>query len=165
MRMRGEKAMIFLFRFFAVFGAFFVVIGTLVGTLTREFLLSFPHILVGLIFFLIGVLGLRHVKDQEKERERLYAEGIAVTLPVLRTGIDNTLTVNGEHPFQLVCEDRDPRDNSVKRYTSQKLWFDPFLLMAEMGINELNVYIDPNDPEKYAVDVRPLIEEDKKRNR
>ena len=55
-------------------------------------------------------------------------------------------------------------DNTVKRYTSEKLWFDPFLLMAELGINELNVYIDRNDPDKYVVDVRKLIEEDKKRN-
>ncbi|MCR5299494.1 MAG: hypothetical protein K6D92_01195 [Erysipelotrichaceae bacterium] len=163
--MRGEKAMIFLFRFFAVFGAFFMLIGMIAGFATDEILFLLPFVLTGLIFFLIGAIALRHMSNAKKERERLYAEGIAVTLPVLRTGIDSSLSVNGENPFQLVCEDRNPRDNTVKRYTSEKLWFDPFLLMAELGINELNVYIDRNDPDKYVVDVRKLIEEDKKRNR
>ena len=162
--MRGEKAMTFIFTIFAVIGLIFAIFGIILGLVLREVLFMLPYTLVGLIFFSIGMIALVRMGRQKKERERLYREGYAVTLPVLRTGIDTTLSVNGENPFQLTCEDRDPTDNTVRRYMSQKLWFDPFLLMAELGINELNVYIDRNDPEKYVVDVRQLIEENEKRS-
>jgi len=162
--MRGEKAMTFIFTIFASIGLLFTIFGIIAGLMIGQFLFVLAYVLVGLIFFGVGMGGLVHMGRQKKERERLYREGYVITLPVLRTGVDHTLSVNGENPFQLTCEDRDPTDNTVRRYTSQKLWFDPFLLMAELGINELNVYIDRNDPEKYVVDVRQLIEENEKRS-
>ncbi len=65
------------------------------------------------------------------------------------------LEVNGFSPFRLQARWRDPKEEVELTFYSQDLWFDP--AEALHGREEVTVYLDPKDPDRYFMDVSFLL--------
>lgn len=57
----------------------------------------------------------------------------------------------GRSPFCVEVDVQDPERNEVRVLTSEDVWFDPTPYME--GHDELDVWIDPQRPDRYLVDV------------
>jgi hypothetical protein len=64
---------------------------------------------------------------------------------------DTTIDVMGSSPFRVAVDVHDPGRNEVRVLSSRPVWFDPGPFI---GAREaIDVYIDPNRPERYLVDL------------
>lgn len=108
--------------------------------------------LVGVLspFWLVGggILGFRSLRA--RRRNHLMQHGEVVEADVVAVKLDRTFTVNGENPFIVLCQWRNPRDQVVYRFKSAHIWFDPTDYLPS---DRLKVYIDRNRPTRNHVDL------------
>jgi len=64
--------------------------------------------------------------------------------------LNESLRVNGRSPFQIITQSLDPASDTVRIFESENIWFDPSEYIESETID---VFIDPNDPEKYVMDI------------
>lgn len=103
---------------------------------------------------LIGIAPLvrHHTRSlSSADAEWLRRHGRRVSGGSPRAILDETIDVNGRSPFRVEVDVHDPVRNDVRVLSSGRVWFDPgpFLMNREA----LNVYIDPQRPERYLVDL------------
>lgn len=66
-----------------------------------------------------------------------------------RVGLNGSVTIDGSHPYRITCEWRDPATNRMRSFCSGNIPYDP---TGMVSINQIDVLIDPNNPEHYMVD-------------
>lgn len=110
---------------------------------------------MGLIFFLIGVVPGIIIARGKSNTASLMAQGHQVKAAYRRVEQNTMLQINGENPFRIVCQWKNPSDNKLFIFYSQNLWFDP-----EPYINRelIDVYVRPDNFKKYAMDTSFLPE-------
>lgn len=104
----------------------------------------------GLIFSSIGGFGLVNAKKKNDEAKWLQTNGqrIDSTFVEVRTVID--VTINGRNPWKIVSKWQNLANGQTYFFESIDLMFDPTNYMAGQTIT---VYINPNDPTKYYMDI------------
>ncbi|MBQ4032928.1 MAG: hypothetical protein II620_03100, partial [Paludibacteraceae bacterium] len=77
---------------------------------------------------------------------------VIVYAKYVETVINDKVTVFGSHPYNIVCEWKDP-SNKKYRFTSEDLWKDPQRKILEKNISNFEVKIDKTNMKNYQVKV------------
>lgn len=114
-------------------------------------LLMFPGF--GLIFFAIGGTGLL-IKSRNKKLEKALKENEdAIYADYVETIVNNSYSVNGRHPYRIICEWSNPLDNKKYIFKSKNIWINPEDIIIERDIQQFPVYINRDNMKKYVVDI------------
>ena len=63
--------------------------------------------------------------------------------------LNTSVRVNGQSPWRIVCQWRDPATNQVHVYRSHNLWYDPGKYITG---KTMEVLVDPGNPRRYVVE-------------
>jgi hypothetical protein len=99
-----------------------------------------------------GVVALRR-RSRRFRGERLSVVGTKIVGDSVRVEHNLSLNVNGQSPYQIVVQWRNPRTDEVHLFTSENFWFDPSSYIAD---TEIPVFIDPLKPSDYHIDTSAL---------
>jgi hypothetical protein len=105
---------------------------------------------IGLIFNIIGAAMLVMMSDKTKLLAKLKVSGIGIQATVDQVYLNQSLQLNGENPFQVHAKWLDPESGTEHRFKSINLWFDP---SEQLNNSYITVFIEPNNPKRYAMDV------------
>lgn len=119
-------------------------------------LLIFPG--MGLIFLLIGGIGLGVKINGRISGNKLKQFGQKVYANYSTTILNRSYTVNGRHPYNIICEWNSPEDGKKYILKSKNIWFNPENIIAEKNITMFAVYMNPENRKKYLIDTDILTE-------
>lgn len=124
-----------------------------IGSKSRNLIfLVFP--LLGLIFFIIGLVGIIFKHKKKKMFKELKKNGRLIYANYVQITLNETLTVNGKHPYNIICEWKSPENNKVYIFKSENIWINPDIIMNN-NITKIPVYINET-VDKYYVDVESI---------
>lgn len=116
--------------------------------------LNLTFIGMGIIFFIIGLIPLTIKIIKNKHKQKLLNSGIVVNAR-FKEIIENTMySVNGAHPYKIVCEYE--YNGKIYIFKSENIWNDPYNVINERRIECFKVYVNPNNMNKYYVDISNL---------
>lgn len=119
--------------------------------------LIFPGI--GSIFLVIGGVGII-IKGRRKALEKkLMSYGNKVFAKIIDVCNNTRYTVNGRHPYVIICQWNNEIDGKEYIFKSGNLWFDPTFAIEQKNIDTLPVYIDMKNKKKYVIDTSILADE------
>ena len=119
--------------------------------------LIFPGI--GSIFLVIGGVGII-IKGRRKALEKkLMSYGDKVFAKIIDVCNNTRYTVNGRHPYVIICQWNNEIDGKEYIFKSGNLWFDPTFAIEQKNIDTLPVYIDMKNKKKYVIDISILADE------
>ena len=114
---------------------------------------------LGLIFFFIGSGFLSALiivpALRSRKAERLRNQGIPIQVEFQGVERNTQITINGRNPFRLIAQWQDPATSKLHLFESTNLWFDPTPFINK---KQLTVFIDPNNPRRYHLDISFLPE-------
>ena len=152
---------IVLFSMFLIFGLVFMLpgIGCLALCVFEQSFNSAPLIagaaisLPGLIFSLIGGIGLYVIFHGKKRREVLKQTGTRISADYVETIINRNVHIQYRHPYNIICEWNNPADGKKYIFKSGNIWFNPENIIKESCISKFDVYYDENNIKNYTVDI------------
>jgi hypothetical protein len=105
---------------------------------------------VGAVFLMLsgGVLFARLLAARRVRG--LQRHGMPIETEFQSVELNGGLKVNGRSPWRIVSQWLDPGRNVLYLFHSENLWFDPTLYIKS---KQVRVFIDPNDPKRYSMDV------------
>ncbi len=108
---------------------------------------------LGALFAAIGggMLGFRAARRRRAEELRLHGRRVQARLQSVE--LNTSLSVNGAHPWRIVCQWQDPTTGLVHLFKSENLWFDPTPYVRAREGETLTVFVDPRNPRRHHVDV------------
>lgn len=112
---------------------------------------------MGLIFFIIGVIGILVKINKKNLEKKLKERGELIYANYNETVLNTLYRVNGQNPYNIICEWSDPL-NKKHIFKSKNIWINPAKIIEEKNIKQFPVYIDNNNKKKYFVDVDILNE-------
>lgn len=110
---------------------------------------------LGTIFFLVGAALVVVPIVKGRKDEYLKNNGHPVKTQFQRIELNESYSVNGRHPFQLVTQWQNPSTSKVHVFKSNNLWFDPTEYVSQ---GRITVFIEQDDPETYYMDTSFLPE-------
>lgn len=117
-------------------------------------LLMFPGI--GLLCIIVG-LSFQLVKLKKKRLlKRLKIEGELVYATYAQTIINTGYSVNGVHPYVILCNWVNPSDGKQYTFKSENLWEDPQYIIESSSITSFPVYITKERVNPYVMDLEIL---------
>ncbi len=125
---------------------------SLIGMKSMDLLfLIFPGI--GLIFLIIGVIGLFIKLRKKSNVQKLKQSGKKIYANYVETTINTSYSVNGKNPYNIICEWVNPKDNKRYIFKSENIWIDPTEIIENEGLKQFPVYIDNKNNYVVEVDV------------
>lgn len=118
------------------------------------FVFFFPS--MGLAFAAIGFVFIFYKIKKIKNRKYLMENGELVYAEITGVDYNRSYRVNGRNPYVITCKWVDSSTGLFYFFTSENIWFDPELVIYERDIKTLPVYIDRDNPKKYAVSLEEL---------
>lgn len=112
--------------------------------------------ILGLCFVGIGGGIITYGVIARRRQAELEVNGMPVVLPLSEVMVDESLTVNGRHPWRLLTQWHNPKDGKLYHYRSAALWFDPREHIAEG--QEVTVLVDRKKPKRHHMDLSFLPE-------
>lgn len=105
--------------------------------------------IIGGGFFLAGCLMILVPWVRQGRGAKLRESGQRVVAQFQGVEQNTGLVMNGQSPFRIVTQWRNPATAAVHVFRSDNLWFDPSDHIQDESIN---VYIHPDNPKRYWVD-------------
>ncbi|ASK35373.1 hypothetical protein CEK62_13770 [Alcanivorax sp. N3-2A] len=105
---------------------------------------------LGVLLVLVGAGLVLWPRWKAREVAWLKRNGQRIAARAAGVELDRSLSINGRHPYRIVCQWSDPASGEPYRFTSEALWFDPSGMLGEAP---LAVWIDPQEPRRYYVDL------------
>lgn len=122
-----------------------------IGMKSMDFIfLIFPG--MGLLFFLIGGIGIGVKINGKRSERKLKLYGRKVYAEYTQTILNTSYAVNGRNPYNIICTWDNPEDGQKYILKSKNLWFNPDGIIAERNITMFPVYINPENKKKYFID-------------
>lgn len=109
--------------------------------------------LIQIVFSLSGVALLCQALYRgwnERLAIRLRAQGQVVQARIQGVEPNMAVSVNGRHPFVVLCQWQNPQTQEVHVFRSENLWFDPSDYLKRP---QVMVFIEPENPRRYLVDL------------
>lgn len=119
--------------------------------------LLFPGI--GLIFAVIGGTVLVIKWNKKRVDNNLKKTGEVIYANYVETVLNSSYSVNGRHPYYIICEWNNPEDGKKYLFKSQNIWMNPENRIQERNIKTFPVYIHLEKKKQYKVDTDCLIED------
>ena len=106
--------------------------------------------LLGAVFTAIGggVFMARRITASRARDLRCHGHPVETDFQAVE--LNGRLKVNGRSPWRVVSQWLDPRSNALFVFRSENLWFDPTPYIRSKRVT---VFVDPNNPRRYAMDV------------
>jgi hypothetical protein len=112
---------------------------------------------IGAVFITVSAVILRRTRRPSKEDvEGLRRHGRRVQGGSPRVVYCTEIDVAGSSPYRLEVDVHDRPTNKVRVLKSEYIWFDPEPYLK--GRETIDVYLDPEDPDRYVVDTSFLPE-------
>ena len=118
--------------------------------------LIFPGL--GLIFIILGGAGIAVKVRKNKLEKRLKENGETIYADYVETAINTVYSVNGRHPYNIICEWNNPRDGKKYIFKSKNIWINPESIIKERNIKTFLVYVNLENIKQYFVDVDNLTQ-------
>jgi Protein of unknown function (DUF3592) len=107
---------------------------------------------LGLGFTVVAAYVLRRTRGpSEAKLEALRAHGLRVQGTSPRAVYCTEVDVSGASPFRVEVDVHEPARDEVRVLASDYVWFDPEPYLE--GRDYVNVYLDPDDRQRYLVDI------------
>lgn len=119
--------------------------------------LMFPGL--GLVFFIIGSIGILIKINKRNLEKKLKEEGELIYANYIETILNTSYSVNGRHPYNIICEWNNPEDNKNYILKSKNIWMNPERIMQEKNITTFPVYINLENKKQYFIDLNSLTED------
>ncbi|KAB7770595.1 DUF3592 domain-containing protein [Xanthomonas maliensis] len=129
-------------------------LGMLVGAVLLHDQARWILLLLGLAFGGTGGGLLGYRVWHARRTAWLRQHGTVVEATFVAVELNPALEVNGRNPFRIVAQRHDRTHNTLAEYRSDNLWMDPQPFLVEG--QRLRVFIDPQRPARYHMDVRFL---------
>jgi hypothetical protein len=105
---------------------------------------------MGGVFFLIGTSIVLVISLKGRRDEYLKKRGTPIETEFQRVALNQSRSVNGRYPFQVLTQWQNPSTTEVHIFQSNDLWFDPSNYIKSKLIT---IFIERNNPKKYYVDL------------
>jgi hypothetical protein len=105
---------------------------------------------IGIIFFIFGGSFFLVTQLRKRKEQYLKTNGLPVQTNFQSVEMNNSITVNGQHPYRVLTQWQNPETSEIHVFKSNNLWFDPTDYITE---EYLTVLIDRTNPKKYYVDL------------
>jgi len=102
------------------------------------------NLLVVLILYLVNLY-------IDRSQKLLRETGKKIKADIVSVKYNTSFSVGGKNPMIIECQWLTNHNNTVHVFKSINLWFDPSPYFGER--KQLDVYINPNNPKKYFMDV------------
>ena len=143
---------------FAILGAMFVVIGLATFVIVSNLIcLIFPGF--GMIFLIIGVTKILEKVKKSKDEKSLIENGELIYASYVETVLNTLYIINGQNPYNIICEWENPLDNKKYVFKSKNIWINPESIIEKRNIKYFPVYIDKDNMAKYVIDIDVLTED------
>lgn len=110
---------------------------------------------LGTIFAMLGVPLVTVAVRSARRKARLLRTGRPIEAEFLHVFLDDSLEINGKHPFRVAAQVRDQTTGKLRRFDSPPIWVDPTALLEG---RKVTVLID-SAGEDYLVDLSDLVDE------
>ena len=124
-----------------------------INTFAQNWFVSLFFAGMGLISSLVGGVCVWFITlapgRAERRAQELKRIGKSIQARVMGVEPNVALSINGRHPWRIVAQWLDPTSRKVRLFYSQNLWFDP---TPYLTTKELQVWVDPDRPNRYSVD-------------
>lgn len=90
---------------------------------------------------------------RSRRANRLQSEGRQVLARIQAVELDQTFSMNGRHPYRIVCQWQDPRTQALHLFESEPIWFDPSPFLKDEA---MPVWINPDQPREHHMDLAGL---------
>lgn len=121
-------------------------------------ILAYGFLGFGVLLSVIGYSQLIRKARKKRLVENLKQTGDLISAEYIATKMNVYYSVNGKHPYNVVCRWIDPGNTKEYQFTSKNLWPNPEDIIAEKNITEFPVYIDKNNKDIYFVDTSIIKE-------
>jgi hypothetical protein len=105
---------------------------------------------LGCVFSLLGLGGLIVPRFWARQAHDLKLHGTTLETEFQDVELNGSFQVNGRSPWRIVSRWLDPARDELHLFESENLWFDPAPFITSKRIT---VFIDPNNPKRYSMDV------------
>ena len=115
-------------------------------------------VVVAIFFIVVGALPVIFalVSGRGKYKNRgLMETGRCVLATVKSIEANYHASVNGEHPYWIICEEVNEKSGVIYRYTSHKVYED--LSRRIVPGDQVAVYINPTNPDQYYVNLDEIM--------
>jgi hypothetical protein len=110
---------------------------------------------IGAVFFLIGAGIMAVSAFKGRSAEQLRATGMPIETQFQSVELNESLSVNGRHPFRILTQWQNPSTSNIHVFKSGNVWFDPSEYLKS---DRITVFIEQGNPKKYLVDLSFLPE-------
>lgn len=110
---------------------------------------------LGVILCVVGAGFLLWPRWKARKVAWLRKNGRKVAAEPVEVVLDPSISINHRHPYRILCQWRDPASGETHVFRSDALWADPGPML---GHQPLTVWVAPNDPRRYHVEL-PFLKE------
>lgn len=105
---------------------------------------------MGGVFASIGFGILLSLYKAKKKLSNLLANGQKILTQFFGVQLNYSISVNNRHPYQIISQWFDPVNQEVHIFCSENIWFNPEDFIPSQDIP---VYVDPQNPKTYYMDI------------
>lgn len=107
----------------------------------------------GIIFMGVGATLIVSSLLSKKKEKWLQENGQKIQTKFSNVEWNTSLTVNGQSPYIIVSQWRDPATYEVYTFRSQNIWFNPEEFIKNSDTELIDVYVDPKNMKKHYMDI------------
>lgn len=107
----------------------------------------------GIIFMVVGATLFVIPLLSNKNEKWLQENGQKIQTKFSNVEWNTSLTVNGQSPYIIVSQWREPASYEVYTFRSQNIWFNPEEFIKSSGTKLIDVYVDPKNMKKHYMDI------------
>ena len=110
------------------------------------------------IFLIAIIVKYRGTKKDKERSEKISKENfMTVQAKYVETIINSDVTVFGTHPYNIICEWKNPVDKKRYRFVSEDLWRSPQRKILEKSILSFEVNFDKTDVNNYKIIIPEIL--------
>ena len=117
---------------------------------------------VSIVFLVITIIAIIiKYRGNKKEKEKHFTipkeNFMTIQAKYVETLINADVTVFGNHPYNIICEWRNPVDKKRYRFVSEDLWKSPQRKILEKSITTFEINLDKTNVENYEMIIPDIL--------
>lgn len=112
---------------------------------------------LGIISLVVGIIVHHYIKGKKALLSKLKINGMRIDAKFIEVRLNTAYTMNGVHPYRIVCKWFCSEENKEYEFFSDNLWNDPTEQLRNMNIENIPVYINPKNKKQYAMDLTNIL--------
>lgn len=124
----------------------------------KEYIAALAFIIGGLAFIYITIkyfINIGNTSLKPNKGEVLKQTGKKIEAAILNVEHLTNIRINQRAPYVIVAQGTNPVTNQSQIFKSYYIWDDILYLLQNK--KTIDIYIDPNNPKKYYMDIQTLL--------